>query len=74
MVWSTGAVSVEFRDVQQRHCFSVTFYTLIHFRLSTQKSNTNLNNHFYMDIKFDELFSEIDNVLQKGELNLTMSA
>ena len=27
-----------------------------------------------MNIKFDELLSEIDNVLQKGEFNLTMSA
>ena len=26
-----------------------------------------------MDIKFDELLSEIDNVLQKRELGLTMS-
>ena len=27
-----------------------------------------------MNIKFDELFSEIDNVLQKGEVKFTMSA
>ena len=74
MVWSP--VSVEFCDVPQRHCFPhVTLYILIHFRSSTQKSNTNLNNlFFYMNIKFDELLSEIDNVSQKGEFKLTMSA
>ena len=27
-----------------------------------------------MNIKFDELLSEIDHVLQKGKFNLTMSA
>ena len=30
-----------------------------------QKSDTNLNNFFVMDIKFNELVSEIGNVLQK---------
>ena len=45
----------------------VTVCTLTHFRPSTQKSNTNLNNIFYMNIKFEEMLSEIDNVLQKGE-------
>ena len=39
-VWSSGAVAVEFRDVPQHD----TLYTLIHFWLDTQKSNTNLNN------------------------------
>ena len=32
MVWSLGAVSVEFRDVRQRHCFSMLLsilYTLL---------------------------------------------
>ena len=54
--------------------FIVTLYTLRHFSLSTQKSNTNLNNIFYIIIKFDELLSEIDNVYKNGELNLTMLA
>ena len=54
--------------------FNVTLYTLLHFWLSTQKSNTNLNDLFYMNIKFDKLLSEIVNVLQKGEFKLTMSA
>ena len=65
MVWSPGAVSVELREVPQRQCFSTldpTLYTLIHFKSSTMKSNTNLNNLFYMNIKSDEMFSEIDNV------------
>ena len=51
----------------------VTLYFLLHSRSSTQKSNTNFNNLFYMNIKFDKPLSEIDNVLQKGELKLTMS-
>ena len=42
MVWSPGSVSVEFSDVLRRHCFSVLLYTLIHFWLSIQRSNTNL--------------------------------
>ena len=54
---------------------SVTLYTLIFFWLSTQKSNTKLNNFFYTSFRFDKLLSEIDNVLQKtGEFNLIMSA
>ena len=35
-------------------------------------SNTIFNNLFYINIKFDQLLSEIDNVLQKKEFNLTM--
>ena len=75
MVWSPGAVSVDFRDVP--HCIvfpCYSSYILIHFRPSTQKLNTNLNNLFYMNIKSDEMLSEIDNVLQKGEFNSTMLA
>ena len=53
------------RDVPQRIVFSVTLYTLIHFWLSTQKSNTNLNNLFFKNIKFDELLIEIGNFLQE---------
>ena len=45
--------------------FNVTFYTWIHFWLGTHKSNTILNNLFFMNIKFVELLSEIDNVWQK---------
>ena len=37
-------------------------------------SNTILNIIFYINIKFDELLSEIDNVYKNGEFNLTMSA
>ena len=49
--------------------FNVTFYTLIHFWLGKQKSNTRLN-IFFMNIKFYELLNDIGNVLQKKE-NLT---
>ena len=52
----------------------VILYILIHFRSSTQKSNTNFNNLVYMNIKFDKLLSEIDNVLQKGEFKLAKLA
>ena len=72
MVWLPGAVSVEFHDVPQRHFSHVTLYILIHFRSSTQKSNTNLNNLFYMNITFDKLMSEIDNIVQKGEFHLNV--
>ena len=40
--------------------FHVSLYVLIHFWTSTQKSNTNFNNLFYMNIKFDKLLNEID--------------
>ena len=43
--------------------FHVTLYILIHFRPGTQESNTKLNNPFYINIKFDKLLNEIDNVL-----------
>ena len=48
--------------------FHVTLYILIHFGSSTHKSNTNLNNLFYIDTKFDKLLSEIDDVLQKKRI------
>ena len=54
--------------------FIVTLYTLRHFWLKAQMSNTILNIIFYINIKFDELLSEIDNVYKNGEFNLTMSA
>ena len=50
--------------------FKVTLYILIHFWLGTQKSNTNLNNLLFMNIKLDELLSEISNVLQKRRVYL----
>ena len=34
MVWSPGAVSVEFRDVPQRHCFSVLLFILFNTLLA----------------------------------------
>ena len=77
MVWSTDAVSVEFRDVNSTTSlfFNITLNTLIHSWLGTQKSNTNLTYlFFFMKIKFDKLLSEIGVVLQKRKFNLTMSA
>ena len=68
MVWSHGAVSVEFRDVPRRHCFqcySLYFHTLL--AKYTVQSNANLNNLFYMNIKVNKLLSEDDNILQKME-------
>ena len=64
MVRSTGAVAVDFHDVLQRHCFNC--YSLKHFWLCTctQKSKLKLNNLLFMHITFDELMSEIYNVLQ----------
>ena len=67
----------------QSPLISVTFYNVIVFQnllplllilfwLGTKKSNTNLNNIFYTSFRFDNVLSEI--VLQKGELNLIMSA
>ena len=57
--------SVTFHNVIVFHCYSLY---LRHFWLSTQKSYTNLNNIFYMNIKFDKLVSEIDNVYKKASL------
>ena len=48
----------------------VTLHILIHFRSSTQKSNTNFNNLIYINTKFHNLLSEIDHVLQKEEFKL----
>ena len=74
MVWSAGAVSVELRSTTSMF-FNGTPYTLRHFLLGSQKSNTMHLKHFFsMNIKFDELLSETGNFLQKGEFNLTMSA
>ena len=55
----------------KRHCFSLLIS--IYFTLGKQKSIAILNNLFYMNMKFDKLLSEIDNVLQKKrELGLRM--
>ena len=45
--------------------FNGTLYILMHFWQGTQKSNTSLTIFFFMNIKFDEMLSEIGNVLQK---------
>ena len=62
MVWSPGAVAVEFRDVPQRHCFSMLLSLLyITLWLGTQKSNTilikqsftwilNMNINFFVEL------------------------
>ena len=50
--------------------FNVTLYTLIHLWLGIQKSYANFNNFFFMNIKFNELLSEIGNVLQKRRYEL----
>ena len=51
MVWSPGAVSIDFHDVPQRHRFSMLLSILW---LGTQESNAILiKQSFYMNIKFD---------------------
>ena len=63
MVCSHGAVSVTFHNVIVFQCYSLY---LLYFWLGTQKSNTNFNILFFKNIKFDELLSEIGNVLPIG--------
>ena len=58
MVWSPGAVAVEFRDVPQRHCFqcySLFFDTLL-ARYTEVKYQ--LKQYFYTSFRFDKLLSE----------------
>ena len=58
MVWSPGAVAVEFRDVLQRHCFqcySLFFDTLL-ARYTEVKYQ--LTQYFYTSFSFDKLLSE----------------
>ena len=67
MVWprSLGASplsSMTFHDVIVFQCYSLYFNALLS-RYTWVKYK--LNNLFYMSIKFDELLSVIDNVLQK---------
>ena len=54
------------RDVAQRHCFSmllsiILWYTFARYRIVKYQ----LKQSFFKNIKFDELLSEIGNVLQK---------
>ena len=65
MVWSPGAVSVEFRDVPQRHCFSMLLSTFLYTLGQVHKVKYQLTIFFFfMNIKFNELLSKIGNVLQ----------
>ena len=59
---SSEAVTIEFLDVWPRHCFSMLVFS---FSQNTHALNTDLNRHIYMIIKFDELFKQINRVLQK---------
>ena len=62
MVWSPGAVSIDFHDVPQRHCFSMLL-SIITLWLGTMKSDAILiKQSFYMNIRFEQLLSEIDHV------------
>ena len=62
MVWSPGAVAVEFRDVMVFQCYSLYFDTLL-ARYTEVKYQ--LKTFFYASFRFDKLLSEIYNVLQK---------
>ena len=62
------------RSVSWRSATSLFYNAFKYFWLGTQKSTDNLNNLSYMNIISDDLLSNIDNVLQKGEFNLTVSA
>ena len=55
-------VSVTFHNVIVFQCY---FYTLIHFWLLIQCQL--IQSFFFQNIKFDELLSEIGNVLQKKD-------
>ena len=75
MVWSAGAVYVEFRDVPQRHCFSMSLSIFQYTLGQVQRSQIPTQSIFlYMNINFEEQLSEIDNVLQNGGFKLTLSA
>ena len=54
--------------------FNVTLYTLIHFWLGTQKSNTNLNNFFSWISNFTDCWVKLAMFYKKGEFNLNMEA
>ena len=70
----TGVVAVEFCDVPQRHSFLCYFLYINTLLVTYKEVKYQLKQCFPMNIKFDELLSEIDNLLQKGEFYLTMSA
>ena len=72
MEWSPDAVPVEFYDVPQRHCFSMLLSILYFNTLLAMYTEVKYQTFFFINSKFDELMSEICNVLQKGELNLTV--
>ena len=75
MIWSAGAVSVTFHNVIVFQCHSLYFIThLARFREVMHIKYQLKQTYFVKYIKFDELLSEIDNVLQKGEFNSTLSA
>ena len=52
-------------------CYSLHFIT---FLARYTEVKYHLKQSFYMNIKFDQLLSEINHVLQNGECNLIMSA
>ena len=58
------------RDVPQRHCLSMVKKTIDFNRLLVRYREVKYQlkqSFFFTNIKFDELLSEIGNVLQKGE-------
>ena len=78
MEWSPGAVSVEFRDVPQRHCFSLLL-SILQYTFGYTEG--------YTEVKYQlkqSFFSWISNLTncwvklamfyKKGEFNLTISA
>ena len=72
MVWSPGAVSVTFHNAIVFQCYSLYFISLLAMYTEVKYQLTQY--FFFKNILFDELLSEIGNVLyKKGELNLTMS-
>ena len=74
MVWLPGTISVEFRDFHNVivfPCYSLYFNTLWAKYTEVKYQH---NQFFYMNINFEELLSEIENVLQNGGFKLTLSA
>ena len=75
MVWSPGAVSFELLDVPQRQIFPMLLFIFLYALGQIHRSQIpTLTIFFYMNIEFDKLLIEIDNVLQKGECKLSKSA
>ena len=66
-------ISMTFHNVTVFQCCSLYFNTILAIRYT--EVNYQLNKQsFYMDIKFDKLMNENDNVLHKKKFNLIMSA